>query len=143
MWDRFFWYKCLWVVKAAEEFDFTAKAIKGTRENLLTNFPLPAIANVLTDDNVQHYVVIHKINRKHVVVADPAKGLSKMKFSDFCAMWTGVLIVLTPTYKFEKANETKGTFVRFFKMLIPQKKLIFNVFLMSIVLTVIGIVSSF
>jgi len=130
-------------VKAAEKFNFTAKAIKGTRDNLLTKFPLPAIANVLTKDNISHYVVIHKITKKKVIVADPAKGLIKMKFDDFCSMWTGVIIILKPTYNFEKSNEQKGTFTRFFKMLIPQKKLILNVFLMSLVLTIVGIGTSF
>lgn len=30
-------------------------------------------------------------------------------------MWNVVLIVLVPTYQFEKKNETKGNFTRFFK----------------------------
>lgn len=131
------------LVKAAEKLGFSAKAIKGTRENLLTEFPLPAIANVLTEDNVQHYVVVHKINEKKVIIADPAKGIRKLSFDEFTGMWTGYLIVLKPTQYFEKKDEMTGTFTRFFKMLIPQKGLMLNVFLMSIVLTIFGIVSSF
>ncbi len=131
------------IVKAAEQLGFTAKAIKGTRENLLTPFPLPAIANVLTEDNIQHYVVIHKITEKKVIIADPAKGVRKLSFDDFAGMWTGYLVVLKPSYTFEKRNETEGTFTRFFKMLIPQKSLMINVFLMSIVLTIFGIIGSF
>ncbi len=131
------------IVKAAEELGFTAKAIKGTRENLLDEFPKPAIANVITEDNVQHYVVVHKVTAKHVIYADPAKGLMKKKFDDFAGLWTGVLVIMQPTYQFEKRNEQKGTLTRFFKMLLPQKKLIFNVFLMSLFLTAIGIGTSF
>ncbi len=131
------------LVKAAERLGFTAKAIKGTREDLFKEFPKPAIANVITEDGIQHYVVIHKVKKKYVIVADPAKGLKKMSFDKFAGMWTGVLVVMVPSYKFEKRNEQKGSFTRFFKMLIPQKKLIFNVFLMSLVLTIFGIVGSF
>jgi len=131
------------VWKAAEQLGFTAKAIKGTRENLLTQFPLPAIANVLTEDNIQHYVVIHKINEKKVIICDPAKGIRKLSFDEFAGMWTGYLVILKPSYNFEKRNETKGTFTRFFKMLTPQKGLLINVFLMSVVLTVFGIIGSF
>ena len=58
-------------------------------------------------------------------------------------MWTGYLVILKPSYNFEKRNETKGTFTRFFKMLTPQKGLLINVFLMSVVLTVFGIIGSF
>ncbi|QWB99711.1 peptidase domain-containing ABC transporter [Mycoplasmatota bacterium] len=131
------------LVKAAEQLGFTAKAIKGTRENLLTQFPLPAIANVLTEDNIQHYVVIHKINEKKVIICDPAKGLRKLSFDDFAGMWTGYLVILKPSYNFKKRNETKGSFTRFFKMLTPQKGLLINVFLMSVVLTIFGIIGSF
>lgn len=131
------------LVRAAEQLGFSAKAIKGTRENLLTQFPLPAIANVLTEDNIHHYVVIHKINEKKVIIADPAKGIRKLTFNEFSGMWTGYLIILKPSQSFEKRNETEGTFTRFFKMLIPQKHLMVNVILMSIVLTIFGILGSF
>lgn len=131
------------LVKAAEILGYTAKAVKGTRENLLMSFPLPAIANVLTSDNIQHYVVIHKINSKKVIIADPDKGLRKISFDEFAGMWTGYLVVLTPSEFFEKKNEMNGTFTRFFKMLVPQRGLFINVFFMSIVLTIFGIISSF
>ncbi|MBV1708991.1 MAG: hypothetical protein KMY54_03950 [Erysipelothrix sp.] len=131
------------IVRAAEQLGFSAKAIKGTRENLLTPFPVPAIANILTDDNVQHYVVIHSINEKKVIIADPAKGIRKLTFNEFAGMWTGYLLVLKPSHTFEKRNETEGTFTRFFKMLIPQRHLMINVILMSVVLTIFGILGSF
>jgi len=73
-------------VKAAKGLGFLAKAIKGTRKNLLTEFPLPAIANVLNEDSLQHYVVIHKIDKKKVMIADPAKGLRKLSFDEFAGM---------------------------------------------------------
>lgn len=131
------------LVKAAESLGFTAKTIKGTRENLLMSFPIPAIANVITAEGAQHYVVIHKINSKKVIIADPDKGLRKISFDEFAGIWTGYLIVLTPTEVFEKKNEMNGTLTRFFKMIIPQRALFFNIFLMSVVLTIFGILSSF
>lgn len=131
------------IVRAAEQLGFSAKAIKGTRENLLTPFPLPAIANVLTEDNIQHYVVIHSINEKKVIIADPARGIRKLTFNEFAGMWTGYLLVLKPSNTFEKRNETEGTFTRFFKMLIPQRHLMINVILLSVVLTIFGILGSF
>ena len=73
----------------------------------MTQFPLPAIANVLTKDNIQRYVVIHKINHKKVIIADPAEGIKKISFTDFCAMWTGYLVVLKPSQAFEKKMKLK------------------------------------
>lgn len=43
---------------------------------MLTNkLPLPAIAHVIIDDSLLHYVVITKVKGDTVVVSDPANGL--------------------------------------------------------------------
>lgn len=54
------------LVKAAEKLGFTAKAVKGTHEAFLEDFPLPAIAHVVIDQTLLHYVVIHKITKKQL-----------------------------------------------------------------------------
>ena len=43
--------------------------------------------------------------------------------------WSGILIILVKNETFEKKDETKGIFSRFFQLLMPQKKLIFQIFL--------------
>ena len=90
-----------------------------------------------------HYVVIHKVSEKEIIVADPAKGIVKYTPIDFFNIWTGILIVLTPTSDFKKGNEVKGIFTRFFELLKPQKGLLINIFLASILITVFGIIGSF
>lgn len=50
---------------------------------------------------------------------------------------------MTPTTKFTKGNETKGLFNRFFSLLKPQKRLLVNIFLASILITILGIGGSF
>ena len=72
---------------------------------------------MIVDGTLLHYVVIHKISKKEVLVADPGKGLVKYKPEDFFKMWTGVLILMVPTATFKKGNETKGIFARFFGLL--------------------------
>ena len=45
---------------------------------MLTNkLPLPAIAHMIIDDSLLHYVVITKVKDDTVVVFDPAKGIAK------------------------------------------------------------------
>jgi len=131
------------IIKAAEQLGFSTKGVKGDKEAFFTKFPLPAIAHVIVDGTLLHYVVIHKITKKKVIIADPAKGLVKMTPEKFFEMWTGVLILMTPTNEFKKGKETKGLFERFFHLLIPQKKLLFNIFLASILYTIIGIIGAF
>ncbi|CEP43517.1 peptidase domain-containing ABC transporter [Paraclostridium sordellii] len=134
----------LGVIKAAEKLGFSAKGVKANKpEDIFSEIPLPAMAHVVIDNTMLHYVVIHKISEKEIIVADPAKGIIKYKPSDFFNIWTGILIILTPTSDFKKGNEVKGVFTRFFELLKPQKGLLINIFLASILITIFGIIGSF
>ena len=131
------------MVKASEVLGFSAKAVKGNIDAFFSEFPLPAIANVIVDGGLLHYVVIHKISKKEVIIADPAKGIIKKSPEEFFKEWTGVLILLVPTVKFEKGKDTKSFFERFLHLLLPQKRLVLDVFIASIVITALGILGSF
>lgn len=134
------------IVQAAEKLGFTAKAVKGVKGNknaLFTKFSLPAIAHVITSDKLLHYVVLHKISKKEIVVADPAKGIVKYTPEDFLEIWSGVLILMVPTVKFKKGKEKQNTFTKFLGLLIPQKGLILTIFLASLLVTLLGIFASF
>lgn len=142
------------VIKAAEELGFSAKGVKGTKEAFFSEIPLPCIAHVVVDGCLLHYVVIHKITKKQVVIADPAKGLVKISPEEFFGeihednkppkyQWTGVLILLAKKETFVKGDETKGLFSRFFYLLLPQKKLLLHIFVASLVYTILGILGAF
>lgn len=131
------------LIQAADKLGFAAQGVKGDANAFFSKFPLPAIAHVIVDGTLLHYVVIHKISKAEVVIADPAKGIVKYKPEEFFKIWTGILVLLTPTVSFKKGNETKGTFSRFWKLLIPQKGLLLNIFFASLLVTVFGIGASF
>ena len=142
------------VIKAAEQLGFSAKGVKGDKEAFFSEFPLPCIAHVIVDGALLHYVVIHKITKKTVVIADPGEGIVKLTPEEFFGevhdegkppkyQWSGILILLVKNETFEKKNETKGIFSRFFHLLMPQKKLIFQIFLASLIYTVLGILAAF
>ena len=133
----------LGLIKAAEQIGFSAKAVKGDTTSFFQNFPLPAIAHCVIDQRLLHYVVIHKITEKEVVIADPAKGIVKYKPEDFFKIWTGVLVLFSPSTTFERGDKTEGLFDRFFHLLKPQKWLFFQVFISSIIFTLLGIASAF
>ncbi|NFV55679.1 peptidase domain-containing ABC transporter, partial [Clostridium sporogenes] len=134
----------LGVIKAADELGFTAKGVKASKpEDLFTDIPLPCIAHVVIDKTMLHYVVIHKITEKEIIIADPGRGIIKYNPQEFFEIWTGILLIMTPTVKFEKGNKEKGLFQRFFKLIKPQKKLLVNIFLSSIIFTILGIIGAF
>lgn len=131
------------MIKAAEQLGFTAKGVKGDQEAFFSEFPLPAIAHVIVDGTLLHYVVVHKITKKKIIIADPAKGIVNYTPEEFFKIWTGVLIMLVPTSRFQKGNENQGILSRFFSLMLPQKRLLINIFLSSLMITVFGILASF
>jgi ATP-binding cassette subfamily B protein len=131
------------LVSAAQKLGFSAKGVRATREAFFEKLPLPAIAHVVIDQTLLHYVVIHRITKKQVVVADPAKGIVKYSSEDFFKIWTGVLILMVPSPSFQKSDQTKGLFSRFFHLLLPQKRLLGGIFFASILYTILGILGAF
>lgn len=57
------------LIKAAEQLGFSAKGVKGNQEAFFSEFPLPAIAHVIVNENLLHYVVIHKISKNQIIIA--------------------------------------------------------------------------
>ena len=142
------------VIKAAETLGFSAKGVKGNKEAFFSEFPLPCIAHVIVDGSLLHYVVIHKITKKQVILADPGVGIVKLTPEEFFGevhedgkpskyQWSGVLVLLVKNETFKRGDETKGLFSRFFHLLIPQKKLLLHIFVASLIYTILGILGAF
>lgn len=142
------------VIKAAEQLGFSANGVKGNKEAFFSEFPLPCIAHMVVKGNLMHYVVVHKITKKQVIIADPGRGIVKLTPKEFFGetarggkppeyQWTGILILLVKSESFVKGKETKGLFQRFWRLLLPQKKLLAHIFLASLVYTALGIAGAF
>lgn len=142
------------IIKAAEQIGFSAKGVKGDEKAFFSQFPLPCIAHVVVNGSLLHYVVIHKITEKQIIIADPAEGIVKLTPEAFFGkvhdtskppkyQWTGILIFMTPAVNFKKGTERKGIFQRFFYLLLPQKRLLLHIFLASILITMLGILGAF
>jgi len=119
------------LLKAAKELGLSGKGVKGSIEDLTEEIPLPAIAHIVKD-NLLHYVVIHRIKKDKLLIANPAEGLVTYTKDEFSKIWSGVLLLITPNETFEKKDETKGLFSRFFTLLIPHNIYINNFFIVII-----------
>ena len=85
----------LGLLQAAEALGFSAKGVKGPYE-ALPQVPLPAIAHVKTEEGLGHFLVLYRVKKDAVVVADPARGIQKLSRDEFCRRWTGYLLLLVP-----------------------------------------------
>lgn len=129
--------------KCADELGFMSQAVRVDRDGFLSEYTLPAIANVITKEGLSHFVVIFKITEKYVVVGDPAKDLERLEIEEFYKNFTGAMLLLKPNEKFT-GGKLKGTkmFDRYVKLLFPHKKLFIYTILASFLITVLGILSS-
>lgn len=131
------------VVEGLEKLHFQVKAVRVELDDFSKDMTLPAIAHVHTKEGLNHFVVIHKMKKNHMVVADPAKGIIKQTYEEFKETYTGVLIMMIPTSDFEKTRiKDKNMIDLFCTLILPQKRLLITIILASLVLSIIGILSS-
>lgn len=86
----------LGVIEGAEKMGFTAKGVKGGLD-AIDKIPLPAIAHVVVQQQLHHYMVIYSVGKDKIEVMDPAFGkMETYTFEDFQKIWSGVLYFLLP-----------------------------------------------
>jgi ATP-binding cassette subfamily B protein RaxB len=55
--------------------------------------------------NFNHFVTLCAVNRRNVVIHDPAKGKIKLSWEQLSESFTGIVIELTPSSNFERADK--------------------------------------
>lgn len=95
------------IATGAEKIGFRSLAVKipTQGDKSLDTAPLPAIAHW----NQNHFVVIYKVTRHKIWIADPASGKHVLSRSDFGRSWAsdngkGILLLLEPTPSFFKES---------------------------------------
>ncbi|MDR1905436.1 MAG: peptidase domain-containing ABC transporter [Clostridiales bacterium] len=132
------------LVQTLEQLGFEAKAGRMSREEFEKRFTLPMIAHIITKEGISHFVVVHKIYKNQILIADPAKGLHKIKKDEFFEDFDNSVVLCAPTSEFiADKTKTGGVFNRFFKLLLAQKRLFAYAIIGSVILTLLGIASSF
>lgn len=130
--------------EGAKLLGFDTKAIRVDKESFVSKYTLPAIAHLITDEGLSHFVVIHKVTKTKVTILDPAKGVVKETIDSFFEKFDGILLLLLPNNEFNRKKDSNNSILfDFIKLLIPQKRLFICSILTSIILTILGIASSF
>lgn len=130
--------------EGARRLGFDTRAVRVDKDGFKSKYTLPAIAHVITDEGLSHFVVIHKIKKDNVIILDPAKGERKQSIEEFYKNFDGILLLLAPNNEFSREKvDREGMLLKFIKLLLPQKQLFIYSIITSIILTVLGIASSF
>lgn len=128
----------------AKKLGFDTRAIRVDKDGFKSKYTLPAIAHVITKEGLSHFVIVHKVTKKKVVILDPAKGKEKKDIDEFFESFDGILLLLVPNNEFKPGKvKGQGIISKFIQLLLPQKSLFFYSIVTSAILTILGIGSAF
>lgn len=139
----------LGLIEASKKLGFDVKAVKSRLSNgknkiePLYKIPTPAIAHIVKDEKLLHYVVIYAVKGKNIRIMDPAIGELKWeRIDDFNNEWTGVLVLLMPSESFEKGDKKVSMFRRFRFLLKPHRKAVTESIFGAVIYTILGLSTS-
>ncbi len=127
----------LGISEAAEAIGFRTIGVRIPFNKLVEETPLPCIVHW----RQKHFVVVYKIKKNTVYVADPAKGLIKYSRDEFEKNWAttkideekvGLVLILQPSPEFYDQEETKkrkSGFGFLFRYVNMYRKYFFQIFL--------------
>ncbi|MEO1375528.1 MAG: peptidase domain-containing ABC transporter, partial [Cyanobacteria bacterium J06635_10] len=124
------------LASAAENVGFATRPVKATLEKFAEQ-SLPAIAH--WEGN--HFIVVYEINKKHVIVGDPARGQKSLTHKEFTDGWTGYALLLRATSLLKDAEEQDVGLWKFFELVKPHYKVLIEIFIASVIMQLFGLVT--
>ena len=124
------------LITAAEYLGFAPCPVKADLIGLARQ-ELPAIVHWQGN----HYIVVYKVTRDRVIVADPNIGRKILSRQEFVTGWTGYTLLLQPTAKFEQTPEAKQNLGKYIALLQPYWLVLSEILVASLVMQIIGLFS--
>jgi len=136
--------------EVAEQFGFRTEAYEMKFENF-TDVTLPCIAHY---EGV-HFVVVYKVSKTHVLVANPAYSKDKLTREEFESKWNGIVLTVEPTPEIFKNKDLedavqeyrkrrKGIYGNFYRpAMLALRPVIFRILLATAVLQILGLAVPF
>lgn len=136
----------LGIVKAAKEMSFETRAIQADMSLFeMEDIPYPFIVHVNKEGKLQHYYVVYKNIKDHLIIGDPDPTVKVIKMTKerFTSEWTGVAIFLAPAPSYKPHKDKKNGLMSFLPLIFRQRSLIFYIVLASLLVTLINIAGSY
>ncbi len=122
------------LARVGESLGFTTRGMQCTYKSLL-GFEMPFIAHW----EGYHYIVVYGISKRHIWVADPARGFIKMTVDEFEKGWTGTCLLYTPGADMVQLAAQRSPWVRFVGYLKPYKKILTYMVMATLVIDILGV----
>ena len=131
-----------YLIEAAKLIGFDTRALNGDVLEL-ENKMLPCIAHVIIDSKYKHFVVIHKITNKYLIIADPSKGILKMSIDEFKSISTNNFFIFIPNKKIPYIKNDKTFVNNILKYFFENKRILISILFFSSIYTLFNIIISY
>ena len=135
------------IIEGAQKNGLICKGFETSSEDVWDYFQseadYPLMIRIVNHNNYEHYIVVEKYRKSYIYVADPDLGKYKMNYALFSKCYLGQVLIFSKTPDFKKENLRKESYYRFVRLAFQQKKLFIGVAIISLIITAIGIASSF
>lgn len=132
----------LGLIEAANKLGLSAKGVKAKFEALQI-VPKPTIAHVIVHEQLQHFVVVYKVEKEHITYMDPGDGrMHKVTNDEFQKMWTGILVLMEPEETFKQGNMKTSMTRKFFSLLAPHKSVMIQAVFGALIYSILGLSTS-
>jgi ATP-binding cassette, subfamily C, bacterial len=128
--------------RGADELGFNVRSGKAKSLDSLDRIPKPAIIHW----KGYHWVVLYGKSRKKYVVADPGVGVRYITQRELGEAWIdGAMLLLTPDELrfYQQPEEKIGGIGRFFRRILPYRRLLIKVILLNLVISLLALVMPF
>jgi ABC-type bacteriocin transporter len=132
----------LGLIEAAEQLQFQCRGVKAAGIDL-SGVPVPTIFHLVQENDMQHFIVVYKTRKKRICYMDPAIGkLVSLSHPDFKKRWSGVMLLIIPSNHFQRGNEKKSVYIRFWNLIRPHRRMLIQALLGALVYTMLGLSTS-
>ena len=127
------------LMKVARDLHFSCRALRLDLEHL-SELQLPAILHW----DMDHFVVLKKVTRSHLVLHDPAYGVKRLSISEAGKHLTGIALELFPVEGFSKKDDTaRLKFSSLWPHVRGSSAALLQVLVLSLILNLFVLVSPF
>ena len=123
------------ICRAGEELGLATRSVKASVRHL-ERMPLPAIVH--WDD--YHWVVLTRVGRRHVWMADPAVGRRRLTREQFLEKWSGYAALFDYTPAFEQAPESARMLDWMWPLVRPHRGLLLQALGLAVVVSALQMV---
>lgn len=123
------------ICRAGEELGLATRAVKASARHL-DKMPVPAIVH--WDD--YHWIVLTKVRKNHVHVADPAVGHRRFTREQFLEKWSGYAALFDYTPAFEQAPESTRLLDWMAPLIRPHRTILMQALGLAVVVSVMQMV---